>query len=451
MQPQASLLDALLEACGGDATEVEDDLSALAAARGLEWPKLRDQIARGDAPWWLIARPDQFIPPGDWRIAYWMGGRGSGKTRSICENFAELIARSPGKNWGVVAPTFGTARDVDIEGPSGLLKALDRRDLVQRWNRSNGELLTENGGRIKIDGADDGAVRIQGENLAGCLCDEIGLWRTRNWQMAWRESIQFALRIAPAKIIAGGTPKRGHPLVKHVLAHPNAIIRRMRTMDNRANLDRATLQELLDQYEGTTLGRQELEGEFLEDAEGALWKREWLERHRVAEAPATRLRCVVAIDPAVTVSADSDETGIVTACCDENRHGYVLSDLSGKMSPQQWAWKAVQEFYRWEADYIAAEVNQGGDLVRDAIRQVDPDVPVKMIRAKRGKALRAQPIALMYEQGRVHHAGVLPGLEEQMLGWDPDASADSPDRVDAVVYAVGECMLRVSTPSAGWA
>lgn len=222
--------------------------------------------------WQELARAEQLPPAGDWRVWYLRGGRGGGKTRTGAETLADWVTANEPGEWAICAPTFGDARSVCAEGPSGIIKALGGvGGLVKTWNRSEGVIHLENGSVIYLDGANDGAFRIQGKNLRGLWADEVGLWE--KWDVAWNESIQFAVRMAPARIIATGTPKMGHPLIKHLLESPAVVSTHMRTIDNIDNLDPGTVQALIDEYGGSTLGRQELEGEYIEALEGAILRR----------------------------------------------------------------------------------------------------------------------------------------------------------------------------------
>lgn len=232
-------------------------------------PKSQQQPALDRLRWLNTARREQLPPPGDWRVWYLRGGRGAGKTRTGAETLARWIWNHDPGEWAIVAPTFGDARAVCTEGTSGLLKALG--GMVQNWNRSEGVIEIHGGSRVFLDGADDGALRIQGHNLRGAWADEVGLWR--EWERAWNESIRPAVRHEPGLIVATGTPKMAHPLVGHLLASPHVVETHMRTIDNVENLDRQTVEELYAQYAGSTLGRQELEGEYIEALEGSILSR----------------------------------------------------------------------------------------------------------------------------------------------------------------------------------
>lgn len=393
-------------------------------------------------PWADVRREEQVPPDGDWRTWFVRGGRGSGKTRTGAETLREWIAAFPGSTWAIVAPTFADARDKCIEGESGLLPALHG---AGHWNRSLGELTLGDGTRVYIDGADDGAPGIQGFNLAGAWCDEVGLWR--KWREAWSESIQFAVRKQPARIIATGTPKMGHPLVKHLLADAGTVQTRMRTWDNLDNLSEHAVRELEDAYGGTRLGAQELEGEYLDQVEGALWQWAWIEQARLRmntqdalSLRSTMERVVVAVDPAISVKDGSDRTGVAVVGVRDGA-AYVFHSKGLVASPHAWARHVVDVYEQHSADRIVVERNQGGDLVRENLRAVHPGLPIKEVVATRGKVVRAEPVAALYEQGRVHHVGSFGTLEDQMTTIGSEMPPEHDDEVDALVYACTELLL----------
>lgn len=409
-------------------------------------PVLRAILAELET-WRDYARKEQLPPEGEWRTWYVRGGRGSGKTWTGANLLAEWAQATPGE-YGMVAPTFSDMRDKCIEGPSGLLRALGTNRVevergasrnVQSWNRSQGELRLRNGSTIYGDGADDGAPTIQGFNLRGLWADEVGLWK--KWQMAWEESIRFAVRLAPGLIVATGTPKRGHPLVKALMNDTGVAKTLLRTMDNAANLDPTALADLIRLYGGTTLGRQELEGEVLDDVPGALWKRSTIDEGRTLDTPAF-VRVVVAIDPSATSTESADECGIVCAAIDAMGIGYVLDDKSLRASPNKWASDAIALYHRRMADRIVAETNNGGEMVGQIIAGLDPQVSYRAVTASRGKQTRAEPVAALYEQGRVKHVGSFELLEDQMCQWVPGEK--SPDRMDALVWALTDLMVSQS-------
>lgn len=408
-----------------------------------------DDAAAIEDAWEIVARDAQLPPHGDWGVWYMRGGRGSGKTRTGAETLARWIRQHLHDgvvgDWGVLAPTFGDGRDTCVEGPSGLLRALggEGGGIVRAggWNRSHGELHLIDGNRVYVDGADDGAERIQGKNLRGAWCDEVGLWQ--KWDLSWNESLAFAVRLDPGLIVATGTPKQGHGLVKQLLGDDRTVVTSMRMADNVANLRSDVVAALERRWAGTRRGRQELEGEYLSEVPGALWTLAMIDVYRVA-APAELGRTVVAVDPSGSADEDtgSSECGIVAAAVSPTTgHGYVLADRSRHASPEKWARAAVELYRQLQADAIVAERNFGGEMVRSTIRAVDANANVKLVTASRGKRVRAEPVAALYEQGRVHHVGLFPDLEEQQTTWVPDAGMDSPDRLDALVWAITDLMV----------
>jgi len=422
--------------------------------RALPLPVLVEILAELDVLTWREKARAEQVPPESWRTWYVRGGRGSGKTWTGGNTLAEMALNDPGE-YGVVAPTDSAVRDVCMEGPSGLIHALGTNlaeikrgasRLVESYNQSSAILRLRNGSVIYADGADDGAPTIQGKNLRGLWADEVGLWR--KWKQAWEESIRYAVRLSPARIVATGTPKRGHPLVLSLMADPAVHKTLLRTSDNAANLDPALLTELYAKYGGTTLGRQELEGEILSDVPGALWQRHLIDALRVPVMPALT-RIVVAIDPSATSTESADECGIIAAGVNWEGKAFVLADKTLRASPARWATEAIALYGDLRADRIVAEVNNGGEMVGQVIRSIDPSVSYKAVTASRGKQTRAEPIASFYEQGRVHHVGDFELLEDQMTSWVPGEK--SPDRMDALVWALTELMVTDDNPWAALA
>ena len=383
--------------------------------------------------WLEDARENQIPPEGDWLTWLIMSGRGWGKTRTGAEWIAHHAITQDRTRWAVVAPTFADARDTCAEGESGLINILNRYKALANWNRSIGEILLTNGSRIKLFSAEE-PDRLRGPQHHGAWCDELAAWvRPEAY-----DQLQFGLRLGERPQTVITTTPKPVPLLKNLLKRDNAVITRGSTYENRANLASTALAELEARYGNTRLGRQELQGELLEDMEGALWTRAWIEEKRLEPKDMPPLyRIVVAIDPAVTSNEDSDETGIVVAGATSEGHFYVLEDATLKATPDGWGRRAVQAFNDWSADKIIAETNNGGDMIIATIQQVDRLVPVKKVVASRGKQLRAEPISALYEQGRVHHVGMFSKLEDQMVTWTPE-SRQSPDRLDALVWALTE-------------
>jgi phage terminase large subunit-like protein len=384
----------------------------------------------------LEGRKNQQSPDGEWLTWLILSGRGWGKSRTGAEWLAWNAVRNNGTRWAVVAPTFSDARDTCVEGESGIKAVLDRYKYTAKWNRSLGEMELFNGSRIKLFSADE-PERLRGPQHHGAWCDELASWR---YDDAW-DQLQFGLRLgAHPQTVVTTTPKP-RPLIRKLIAREGVHVTRGSTFENAANLSASALAEFRERYEGTRLGRQELYGEVLDDVEGALWTWGVIEANRVTALPDpdTIARTVVAIDPSTT--ADGDETGIVTAQLAKDGHLYVTTDASMHGSPDAWARTAVMEYERSGADCIVVEGNQGGDSWKTIIHTIAPNLPVKKVTATRGKQLRAEPVAALYEQGKVHHVGVLPTLEDQMTSWTP-FDKSSPDRLDALVWACTELAFK---------
>jgi phage terminase large subunit-like protein len=384
-------------------------------------------------------RPEQVTPDGDWRTWLILAGRGWGKTLAGAEDAKAYGLANPGCRYAIVAATFGDARDTCVEGESGLLSCLPP-SAVRIWNRSLGELILTNGTRYKLFSADE-PERLRGPQHHRAWCDELAAWgksaEERQWPKAW-DMLMMGLRLGANPQAVPTTTPRPTKLIRTLIKDPTTHVTRGRTIDNAANLAPAFLSQVLARYEGTRLGRQELEAELLDDVPGALWTYAMLEDRR----PAPDLtRVVVAIDPAATAGEESDETGIVAAGLGVDGRGYVLADRSCRLSPDGWANRAVAVFDDLAADLIVAEVNNGGDMVEHTIRTIRRSVPYKKIHASRGKQTRAQPVAALYEQGKVSHVEVFPELEEQLTTWTPE-SGSSPDRLDALVWALTSLMLQ---------
>ena len=342
------------------------------------------------------------------------------------------------KRIALVAPTSAAARDVMIEGESGIM-AVSPPWFRPEYEPSKRRLTWPNGVQATAYSADE-PDRLRGPQHDGAWCDELASWR---YPDAW-DQLLFGLRLgADPRAVVTTTPKPVK-LVRDLIADPNTIVTRGATRDNAPNLAKAFLDQIVRKYEGTRIGRQELEGELLDEIPGALWNRKNIDANRIQPREVRWdliTRIVVAIDPAVTSGEDSDETGIVVVALARSGHLLVLDDQTCRESPLGWARRAVEAFQRWRADRIVAEVNNGGDLVESNIRMVAPAVPYRQVRASRGKSVRAEPVAALYEQGRVHHAGSFPLLEDQLCTYVPDSGLASPDRMDALVWGITELVI----------
>lgn len=404
---------------------------------------------------WLVWARDDQLPPAagtagkDWRVWLILGGRGAGKTRAGAEwvrakalGLAPLAER-PAERIALVGETIADVRRVMIEGVSGLL-SVHSEDERPRFEVSKGQLVWPNGTVAEIFSAEspDG---LRGPQFAAAWCDELCKWR--HAEATW-DMLQFALRLGVQPQAVVTTTPRPLPLLKAIMADGATVTTRAATADNADNLAPSFVAEMQRRYEGTALGRQELFGEVLEELSGGLWRRDWIDDQRLAEAPKLR-SVVVAVDPPVTATVASDACGIVVAGLAEDGRVYVVDDrtLQGR-EPNVWA-RAVRAAYDdHQADRVVAEVNQGGDLVVTLLRQIDRAMPVRTVRATRGKWLRAEPVAALYAEGRVVHAGRFVALEEQMcaFGADGRASGRSPDRLDALVWAVTDLLIDPPAP-----
>lgn len=401
--------------------------------------------------WPLRCRPEQRPPPlashsGDaWTTWLMLGGRGAGKTRTGAEwvrgialgepDFAEPAMR----RIALIGETFADARNVMVEGPAGIL-AVHARDERPTWSPSLRKLEWSNGAVAQVFSAED-PDSLRGPQFEAAWADELAKWRhvEETWDM-----LQFGMRLGASPRQMVTTTPRPISLLKRFLDDPKVAVSRARTADNAANLAPVFLDAVVGRYAGTRLGRQELDGDIIEDRPDALWTRDLIEAHRAALAPPLA-RIVVAVDPPASSSKRADACGIVAAGIDDGGRAYVLEDATASgLKPPEWAAKAVALYRRLQADALIVETNQGGEMVSGVIREVDPSVPVVSVRATRGKYLRAEPVSVLYAQGRVHHVGALPELEDELCDFGPGGltSGRSPDRMDALVWALTDLMLR---------
>ncbi|MFL5289402.1 MAG: DNA-packaging protein [Rhodopila sp.] len=389
--------------------------------------------------WAFWRQPHQTPPPPPWRLWLLCAGRGAGKSWTGAQWVRHQIETGRRRSVCLLAPTHLAGRKIMVE--DGLLR-LCPPDNMPVYEMATGIVRWKNGGVCHLLSSET-PDRIRGFNFDAAWCDEIGAWE--NAEDTW-DQLSFALRLTgplgDEPQIVGTTTPRNTKLLRRILADPGTVVTRATTYDNRANLNAAVLNHLEARYASTRIGRQELLGEMLIDVEGAMWSRSMLDECRVEHAPPDLRRIAVAVDPAGSSNRNSDETGIIVAGVDRAGIGYVLKDLSGKYSPETWARKAISAYKTWRADRIICERNYGGDMVMSTLKSVDPGVPVKMVVASRGKAIRAEPVASLYEQGRIKHVGNLNQLEDQLAEWDPAANGPSPDRLDAAVWALTELMGR---------
>jgi predicted phage terminase large subunit-like protein len=402
---------------------------------------LADTLA--DGGWRAKARHSQLAPDGDWNGWLVMAGRGFGKTRTGADWVKEQVEAGRAKRVAMVAPTAADARDTMVEGESGILSISS--DWCRPVYEPSKRKLTWPNGAIAHTFSSEEADRLRGPQFDLAWADELAAW---NDPVAAWSMLQFGLRLGKHPRWIATTTPRPLKLIRELLDREGSdvVVTRGSTFENAANLAQPFLDAIRARYEGTRLGRQELNAELLEDTPGALWKREWLDAGRIHTVPNLK-RIVVAIDPAVSSSEGSDETGLVVAGIADDEQGYVLEDVSGKYGPDEWARKAVAAYHRWSADRIIAEKNNGGDMIASTIRSIEANIPFRAVHASRGKVIRAEPISALYEQGKIHHCGTFPELEDQMCAFTSDfdrsRSGYSPDRLDAMVWAFSELMLKV--------
>ena len=397
---------------------------------------------------------------------YFRGGRGAGKTWAGARALAELILWYGGttesgtfSTWGVVGPTHNYAKRTLIEGDSGLLGALggESGPFIESYNRADGIVYMKSGAVVYSAGADNHGKGVEGKNLRGVWCDEVGLWAHNRWEYTHEEALSQAVRLDPAFWIYTGTPKQGHPLVKKLIEDTSVFTVVSPTSENK-KLPERVRRDLYNRLSGTRRGRQELEGEVLTDTPGALWTLTQLDASRYGmpglppiPAPDELRKIVVGWDPAVTSGDNSDEHGIVVAGIvpGDPSHFVILDDLSGVYTPMEAVNVVADAYSKWDADTVVAETNNGGDLIPTLLRTGAPTIPVKTVTATRGKRLRAEPVAALSEQGRLHIVGSLPKLEDQMTTWSP-SSPGSPDRLDAMVWAITALAEETQTSGTTW-
>ena len=385
--------------------------------------------------WEFWARPEQLQPAGAWRTWLILAGRGWGKSRTGAEWVRAQVKAGLAGRIALVARTASDVRDVIVEGESGIL-AISPKDERPIWEPSRRRLTWPHNGAQATTYSADEPDQLRGPQHDGAWCDELAAWR---YPEAW-DQLRFGLRLGAHPRVVVTTTPRPTKIIRDLIASPDTVVTRGRTRDNVANLAPGVVAELERRYAGSRLGRQELDGEVLDDSAGALWRWLWIDTARVAKAPDLR-RIVVAVDPATTSGEESDETGIVVAGIGYDGRGYILADESGRYRPEKWARKVASAYHAHKADAVIAESNQGGEMVGAVLRAYgSAGLPVRTVHAKRGKATRAEPVAVLYEQGRVSHVGSLARLEDQLTTWDPGASGASPDRLDALVYAVTDLL-----------
>ncbi|GJL92768.1 DNA-packaging protein [Hyphococcus sp.] len=399
--------------------------------------------------WKVNAHDHQREPNGDWTTWLLLGGRGAGKTRAGAEWVRALVAGIANDNTkhkaiALVAESYADAREVMIEGPSGIC-AVARDTNRPVYEASRRRLVWPDGAVGYAFSAED-PDGIRGYQFDAAWSDELCKWRYA--EETW-SNLQLALRLGDKPRQIATTTPRPMALIKRLMNAETTKLVRASTYENRAHLSDAFFSEIAALYEGTALGRQELLGELIDDVAGALWTWNLIEAARISVAPALD-RIVVAVDPPATSGEGADECGIIiagVAYCGEVMTAFVLADWSAAgLSPRQWAEKTAAAYHEFSADRIVVEVNQGGEMAKAVIAQVDADVPVRGVYATRGKRTRAEPVAALYEQGRVRHVGAFAKLEDQMTSYTGEKNAKSPDRFDALVWAITELLLKPAAP-----
>ncbi|MEM0945817.1 MAG: terminase family protein [Pseudomonadota bacterium] len=401
------------------------------------------------------AMPHQIPPLGAWRTWVILGGRGAGKTRAGAEWVRQEVEGArptdPGQSvrLALIGETYDQSRDVMVFGESGIL-ASSPPDRRPAWEAGRRRLVWPNGATAQLFSAHEPEA-LRGPQFDAAWIDELAKWPKAEdtWDM-----LQFALRIGPHPRQCVTTTPRNVPILKRLLDQPSTVSTHAPTEANRANLAKSFLEEVRARYAGSFLERQELDGILVEDVTGALWTLAGIEAARIETVPDLS-RIVVAVDPPAKGQSTSDACGIVVAGviaggAPDTWRAVVLEDATvAGASPTFWAETAIAAMRRHKADRLVAEVNQGGDLVETVVRQVDPMVSYRAVHASRGKVVRAEPVAALYEQGRVHHVGVFRDLEDQMrlMARDGFHGRGSPDRVDALVWALTDLMIE---PAARW-
>ena len=395
--------------------------------------------------WEFWARDEQLPPEGDWFIWLYLAGRGAGKTRAGSEWVLSRI-RDGCCRGGLIAPTAADARDVIVEGESGIKSVAKESDFttsgewlgVPEYEPSKRRLTWKNGAVCFTYSADK-PERLRGPQHDFLWGDELCAWRRPEaWDLA-----MMGLRLGENPTVFVSTTPKPIKLIKNLIKDPACVVTRGTTYSNRDNLPSKFFDSIIKKYEGTRFGLQELEGVLLEEAEGALWSYSLIEETRITDPVSldTLKRVVVAVDPAITATDTSDETGIVVCALRNDGHGLVLSDLSGRYSPGKWSKIVVDAFDKWKADSVVAEGNQGGDMVKYTLRTQRNSLPIRVVHASRGKRTRADPIAAYFERKEAHIVGTLRDLEDQLCSWEPLSGQNSPDRLDAMVWGLTDCMV----------
>lgn len=386
--------------------------------------------------WLFWGRPLQHAPAGDWDGWLMLAGRGGGKTRAGAEWIRREVTAKRASRIALIAETAADGRDVLVEGESGLLNVFPP-SLKPTYEPSKRRVTFHTGAIATLYDATE-PDQLRGPQHDAAWCDELAKYRYA--EDLW-SNLLLGLRLGDHPRWMATTTPRPIKIIREMVKDPHVVVTRFSSMENIKNLAPSFQRNVIERYQGTRIGRQEIDAEILDDIPGALWTRRNLDEHRCKAAEVRPLeRLVVAIDPAVTSGDSSAETGIIVGGIDGDGLGYVLADRSVRGSPDEWGRAAVAAYRQYEADRIVAECNQGGDMVSNLIRTMAPDVPVSLVRATRGKYVRAEPISALYEQGRIRHVGAFAELEDQMVSFTPEHAAQDSgelkDRVDALVWCM---------------
>jgi phage terminase large subunit-like protein len=413
-------------------------------ARGALLERMDDRQRRALRHHWrLWAHGGQLAPGGAWLAWLILAGRGFGKTRAGAEWVRAVAENDPQARIALIGASLGEARSVMVEGESGLM-AIAPRGMRPRFEPSKRQLQWPNGAQAMLFSAGE-PESLRGPQHSHGWCDEIAKWDSAGGkaEMAW-DNLLLGLRLGQCPQVVATTTPRAVPLVARLLGHDQVAVTRGTTFDNKANLPPRFIAAVRREYGTSALGRQELEGELIADIEGALWTRALLEACREPAASSPAVRTVIGVDP--PASAGGDACGIVVCALGEDGIGRVLADCSvEKASPEKWARAVARAAGAWNADRVVAEANQGGAMVASVLRAADVALPLKLVHASTGKAARAEPVAALYEAGRVRHCGQFPRLEDELCGLlaggGYEGPGRSPDRADACVWALTELML----------
>ena len=385
--------------------------------------------------WKDTARTTQRIPDGDdWQTWLILAGRGFGKTRTGAETVRELVETKQAQHIGLIGQSMVEAASVMVLGESGLLNVFppDERPLFRPGQQ---KVFFKNGAVATLFGGNS-PERLRGPQFDLVWIDEFAKFKNPD---ELYDQVMMCLRLGvhPRCIIT--TTPRPVPLLEKLVKDPKTVVTRGSTFDNASNLASSYIAQMKSTYAATRIGAQELYAEILTERDGALWNRSLIRYQMPADENWRRI--VIAIDPATTHHDQSDETGIMVVGLHDDGFVYVLEDLSGRLPPTEWGTRVTEAYWRYKADRVVAEVNKGGDLVERVVKSIDPHVSYKAVRATRGKVVRAEPVASLYEQGKVFHIRPLTLLEQQICDYIPNRTAKSPDRMDALVWAITDLML----------